>query len=158
MRDVSPASSYCRKLGASVASVEYKIGQYAVTGAGWPARRGRCILIFVFLTGREISEWKCTAVPQVKASFVGDMKSFPIEYVTRHAPLTRVRGVHTRARTTDKYEKHGQRFEEEERDEPSRENDAKLLRFIFLRSRVLPKLRRATGKLRRKLAAICRRY
>ena len=54
--------------------------------------------------------------PSGEASFVGDMKSFPIEYVTRHAPLTCVRGVHTRARTTDKHEKHGQRFEEEERD------------------------------------------
>lgn len=36
----------------------------------------------VFLTGREISsEWKYTAVPQVRLPLSEEMKTFPIEYV-----------------------------------------------------------------------------
>lgn len=45
-------------------------------------RRGGRVLSSVFLTGREISsEWKYTAVPQVRLPLSEEMKSFPIEYV-----------------------------------------------------------------------------
>lgn len=45
-------------------------------------RRGGRVLSSVFLTGREISsEWKYTAVPQVRLPLSEEMKTFPIEYV-----------------------------------------------------------------------------
>lgn len=122
LKNFNSTLGYCTKLGGTVATVEYKIGQVARSGVGgcllYPGSalqrtRGRRILISGLLTGREISsEWKYTVVPQVRLPLSDQMKSFPIEYVLRHASLAheriRMKDVWTSAKTNEKlFEKTG---------------------------------------------------